>query len=62
LLNAILSVVLIDRFGLTGAAIATTITLIIWNVAMAFFIWWRLQLLPGVLGLPRGNGRSRIGR
>jgi hypothetical protein len=38
-------------FGLDGAAIATTIALIVWNVAMASFIRRHLQLLPGVLGL-----------
>jgi O-antigen/teichoic acid export membrane protein len=51
--NALAGIVFIQLFGLIGAAIATTIGLIIWNSAMAFFIWRRLQLLPGVLGLSR---------
>ena len=59
MLNAVLSVLLIHDFGLVGAALATTATLIVWNVAMALFIWWRLKMLPGVLGLPRANGELR---
>jgi O-antigen/teichoic acid export membrane protein len=56
--NAVVSALLISLFGLTGAAIATTATLIVWNVAMALFIWRRLQLLPGVLPM----FRSPLGR
>ena len=56
--NAVASAVLINLFGLTGAAIATTATLIVWNVAMALFIWRRLHLLPGVFPM----FRSLLGR
>ncbi len=55
--NALLSAVLIRRFGLTGAAIATAATLIVLNVAMALFVWRHLRILPGVLAMlrpPRG--------
>ncbi|SDR60437.1 Membrane protein involved in the export of O-antigen and teichoic acid [Rhizobiales bacterium GAS113] len=55
--NAGLSALLINLFGLTGAAVAATATLIVWNVAMALFIRRHLQLLPGVLGLPRRRAR-----
>jgi O-antigen/teichoic acid export membrane protein len=51
--NAVASAVLINLFGLTGAAIATSASLIIWNTAMAAFLWRRLQLLPGVLAMLR---------
>jgi O-antigen/teichoic acid export membrane protein len=51
--NIITGAALIDLFGLVGAAIASTITLIVWNVAMALFIWRRLHLLSGVLALFR---------
>jgi O-antigen/teichoic acid export membrane protein len=51
--NAFVSVIMIQQFGLTGAAIATTLALILWNAGMAIFIWRHLELLPGVLGLPR---------
>jgi O-antigen/teichoic acid export membrane protein len=51
--NIITGVALIYLFGLVGAAIASTMTLIVWNVAMALFIWRRLNLLSGVLALFR---------
>jgi O-antigen/teichoic acid export membrane protein len=49
--NVVASIVFISMLGLTGAAIATTIALIVWNVAMALFISRYLRLLPGVLGM-----------
>jgi O-antigen/teichoic acid export membrane protein len=52
--NAILGLGLISPMGLTGAAIATATTLIGWNMAMAFFVWRQLDLVPGVLGSFRG--------
>ena len=48
-LNAAASAALIGLFGLTGAAISSAATLIIWNLAMALFLWRHLSLLPGVL-------------
>ncbi len=53
LVNAAASVVFIRLFGLTGAAVATSLSLVVWNLAMAHFLWRRLQLLPGVLALLR---------
>jgi len=47
--NAAASVALISLFGLTGAAIASAASLMMWNLAMALFLWRRLSLLPGVL-------------
>jgi O-antigen/teichoic acid export membrane protein len=49
--NIVAGVVFIAILGLTGAAVATTIALIIWNVTMARFISRHLQLVPGILGL-----------
>ncbi len=51
--NALVSMIMIHQFGLTGAAIATTLALIVWNAGMAIFIWRHLELVPGVLGLQR---------
>jgi O-antigen/teichoic acid export membrane protein len=56
--NVVASIVFIRILGLTGAAIATTTSLIVWNVAMAFFISRHLRLLPGVLGM-LGSARRR---
>lgn len=49
--NAAACVALINFLGLTGAAISTAATLIAWNLAMALFLWRRLQLRPSVLAL-----------
>jgi O-antigen/teichoic acid export membrane protein len=57
--NIFVSIVFISMFGLIGAAIATTIALIAWNVAMALFISRHLRLLPGAFGMLRSIlGRS----
>jgi O-antigen/teichoic acid export membrane protein len=45
-----LSAVLIMGFGLNGGAAAAALTLIAWNCAMAIFVWYRLRLVPSVLG------------
>lgn len=46
--NFILTAALVSSFGLNGAAIATALALVFWNVLMAFDIWKRLQLWPGI--------------
>jgi len=51
--NIVIGAVLIDLFGLVGAAIASAMTLVMLNLAMALFIWRHLYLLPGVLALFR---------
>jgi O-antigen/teichoic acid export membrane protein len=51
--NAAASAVLVGMFALIGAAIGTAVSLVVWNVAMAFFLWRRLNLLPGGLALFR---------
>lgn len=48
-LNVVAGAGFISLFGLTGAAVATTMTLILWNVAMAVLIWRYLRLVPGAL-------------
>ena len=49
--NILTSVALIYWLGLTGAAIASSAALVIWHIAMAFFVFRSLRLLPGVLGV-----------
>jgi hypothetical protein len=51
--NAVASAALIGLFQLTGAAVATTATLVAWNVAMGLSLWFDLHLLPGVLAMFR---------
>jgi len=59
--NVVASVFFISMLGLTGAAIATTIVLIVWKVATAFFIARHLRLLPGVLGMFGSTLRRSLG-
>ena len=59
--NVVASIVFITMLGLTGAAIATTIALIVWNVAMAFFISRHLRLVPGILGMLGSTLRRSLG-
>jgi O-antigen/teichoic acid export membrane protein len=46
LFSLLLSALLVHPLGLAGAAISTTISLIVWNVAMAVAIWYRMRLMP----------------
>src|SRR5229473_1839588 len=59
--NVVASVFFISMLGLTGAAIATTIVLIVWKVATAFFIARHLRLLPGTLGMFGSTLRRSLG-
>lgn len=61
-LNGIASTVLIGFWGLIGAAIATSGSLIIWNLAMAFFLWRHMRFLPGLLGILRARLVSEHGQ
>lgn len=56
LLNVVLNGALIPYFGMTGAATATAISLVFWNVALAWRVRRRLGFVPA--GFPRGNARS----
>lgn len=49
--NAVVSAILIDFFGLIGAAIGSASTLVVWNLAMSIVVWRRLHLVPGVVPL-----------
>ena len=69
MINAGATAVLIGMFGLIGAAIGAAVSLVVWNMAMALFLWRHLNLLPGVLPFFRIslekepsviNGRERI--
>ena len=53
LVNVVAGAALVGMFGLVGAAIATAMTQVILNLAIALFIWRRLHLLSGVLALLR---------
>ncbi len=58
ILNGLFGMFLIGGLGLTGAAIATSSALVVWNVGMAVFVWRGLGLVPGPMALllPRKGG------
>jgi len=62
--NAGLGAVLIHFFGLTGAAIGATATLILWNIAMALLIRRTLHVVPSALAAFRlpSAGRTQVSR
>jgi len=60
IVNGISSAALISSFGLIGAASATSASLIVWNAAMAFFLWRRLRLPPGVLAMLRPPSKDEV--
>jgi len=49
--NIVASLVLVQFFGVVGAALGSAGTLLAWNAVMALWIWRRLGLVPGVLCL-----------
>ena len=50
LLNIILNYILIPRFGLYGAAIATAVTTALWNITMFFFVKKKLNISSSIIG------------
>ncbi|MEQ1569245.1 MAG: polysaccharide biosynthesis C-terminal domain-containing protein, partial [Myxococcota bacterium] len=48
-----LNVVLVWWLGLVGAAIATALGLVVWNVALSWFTWARLGILPAAFSWRR---------
>jgi O-antigen/teichoic acid export membrane protein len=47
--NFVGCLLMIDSFGMTGAALATRLALVAWNAAMGVFIYRRLHLMPGLI-------------
>lgn len=60
-LNVGLTLPLALVYGLDGAAIGASASLVVWNVAMAYFVHARLGIMPGILGIARLL-KSRVGR
>jgi O-antigen/teichoic acid export membrane protein len=52
--NLAAGVPLVHAFGLIGAAAGTTVALVGWNAAMGYFIWRKIELVPGVLSAGLG--------
>ena len=48
--NVLLNALLIPAWGATGAAIASTLTLFLWNLLFAFFVYREMGIRPTVIG------------
>lgn len=48
-INVVANLVLIPRFGMIGAAIATVVSTVVWNAAMYFVVWRRIGVRAGVV-------------
>ncbi len=57
MLNLVLNWFLIPQLGASGAAIATAISLVLWNLLMGMLVWQRLKIIP--LALPWLLRRNR---
>ncbi len=49
-LNIVLNATLIPKWGLTGAAVATTSSMIVWNILLAIWVYRRLGIHSTALG------------
>lgn len=50
IINVVLNLILIPRWGIEGAATATAVSLIAWNLLLAFWVYKKLNIYPSVLG------------
>jgi O-antigen/teichoic acid export membrane protein len=48
--NVILNFLLIPPWGIDGAAIATSSSMVIWNIILMWFVWKRLGIFSTALG------------
>lgn len=57
--NVVLSIILIPTFGLWGAAIATTLSMVFEAVVLSFIVWRRLGIVMSIFASRLGTGESR---
>lgn len=58
-LNLVLNAILIPLWSVTGAAIATSASIIVWNLVLTSRVKRRLGMSVGALSLTRASGESR---
>ena len=51
-LNIVLNAMLIPRYGMTGAATATALSMVYWNLLMYLFVRVKLKINPSIWGTP----------
>ncbi len=57
-INILLNLILIPRFGITGAAVATAITVAAVNLSAAFLVYRKLSIIT--LPVPKGTALTRL--
>ena len=50
LVNVVLNAILIPKYGVEGAAIATAVSIVVWNGLLGVLVWVRLKIVPTALG------------
>jgi O-antigen/teichoic acid export membrane protein len=53
--NIALNLILIPRYGILGAAVATTTSMMLWNGMLVLQVWSKLRIDPTIVGLVRGD-------
>ena len=53
--NIALNLMLIPRYGILGAAVATTTSMMLWNGMLVFQVWYKLGIDPTIFGLVKGD-------
>ena len=49
MLNIFLCALLIPKYGAVGAAIGITISLIVWNLVLSFYVWTKVKIRPSII-------------
>ncbi len=57
-LNLLLCFLLVPGYGAIGGAIAMSVSMIFWNLAMVFYVLWEMELNPTIFKFPISNGKS----
>lgn len=50
IINIILNVIFIPKYGIIGAAIATMFTMILWNIGISIIVIKKLNIYPSIIG------------
>lgn len=50
LVNVVLNLLMIPRWGIVGAATATGISVVVWNLLLGFWVYRRLNIVPSIFG------------
>jgi O-antigen/teichoic acid export membrane protein len=57
--NIVLNALLIPHWGLPGAAVATAVSTVAWNIALVFLVFRRLNLNPTVVSVDKLNSLTQ---